>query len=142
MKRLPFVMLLVICSYTNADQFPADGEELLQGCKDILVIKKHDCGTGKCKDHEDEAIRSLATFSFVRGFLSGVRTSQAVGDSPRLVDLPEKGVDANELIEPLVEFLEKNPELREDHITIALYYFLMKRYPAESNRKGPANKTN
>ena len=107
------------------------GEELLAGAKMWAKIMAHKCADGDCKHFSiQECTRGVAAFDYLKGYVYGFRVAQAATER-EVFDFPKEGLDCQTLIDPLIEFLEKDGEAQSKHASIALFLFLKSRIPAK-----------
>jgi hypothetical protein len=118
----------------SMDKSSSPGDQLVKGLKLVLTMKKHDCKNGDCNHYTlNDGLIAMQAASYVHGFIQGVRARQIAEDAPKVVNFPEGGFDSDELIQPLIEFLEKNPALRQQDNSISVYIFLKRWY--DKNKK-------
>ncbi len=136
MKTIILSLFLLFGGITIAsavpDQYPSTGDEMLAGAKMWSKIMAHKCTDGDCKHFSiQDCTRGVAAFDYLKGYVYGFRIAQAATVREALV-FPKEGLDCQTLIEPLIDFLEKNPEARAKHISIGLFIFLKSRFPAKA----------
>jgi len=133
MKKIYLAIILFLSGavgcFAVADQFPSTGDEMLTGAKIWKKMMDHKCSDGDCAHYTlQDAVKATAAFDYVKGYVYGIRITQAA-TKKRAFIFPPDGLDCTTLMEPLIEFLEKNPEAKAKHISIGLYLFLKTRLP-------------
>ena len=118
------------------------GDALLEGLKLTLEMEGHDCKNGDCSHYTlQDGINAMGAYAYVHGLIAGIRVLQIDIDGPRKVDFPMEGVDTRKLIKPLVDYLEKNPQLRTEDNSLTVYLFL-KHYFSKTIQQKDAELTN
>jgi hypothetical protein len=133
MKKIYITLIAFFVSaggcFAVADQFPSTGDEMLAGAKIWKAMTDHKCSDAVCSHYPvQEAVKATAVFNYLKGYVYGIRITQAA-TKKRAFIFPPDGLDCTTLMEPLVEFLEKNPEARAKPISIGLYLFIKTRLP-------------
>ena len=129
MKTIVAVFLFSACMTLSAHA--QTGGDILKGCKMLQQIEAHDCKDGNCAHFKkNEVLRAIGSYQFFVGYVLGVRTSQAAGQSARMVDFPAD-FDPHALVAPLISYLESDPKAQAQHASIGVYTFLLKTYPGK-----------
>jgi hypothetical protein len=133
MKKIYITLIAFFVSavgcFAGADQFPSTGDEMLAGAKMWKVMTDHKCSDAVCSHFTlQDAVKATAVFDYLKGYVYGIRITQAA-TKKRAFIFPPDGLDCTTQMEPLIEFLEKNPEAKAKPVSIGLYLFLKTRLP-------------
>ena len=133
MKRISLAIILFLGStigcFAVADQYPSTGDEMLDGARIYKKMMAHKCSDGDCKHYTlQDAVKATGAFDYLKGYVYGMRITQAATKKEAFI-FPKEGLDCTTLMNPLIDFLEKNPEARAKHISIGLYLFLKTQLP-------------
>jgi hypothetical protein len=129
--RLLIILALLTVGFVSRLEAQSGGD-VLKGCKKLLEIEAHDCKEADCAHFKKgEVLQAIGSYQYFSGFVLGVRTSQAVGQGPRMVDFPEAGFDPHNLITPLIAYFESAPKVQTQHASVGIYAFLLKTYPTK-----------
>jgi hypothetical protein len=130
MRLLILLALVSVCYVSRLEA--QSGGDVLKGCRKLLEIEAHDCKDANCAHFKkNEVLQAIGSYQYFSGFVLGVRTSQAIGQGPRVVDFPEDGFDPHTLITPLIAYLESAPKVQTQHASVGIYAFLLKTYPSK-----------
>jgi hypothetical protein len=122
-------MLSVCLGHSKAETYPSTTAELTTGLKYWVRVMGHKCSDKNCAHFTvADTTQSMVSFGYFKGYIEGFRVSQVATDR-KVIWFPEDGVNADVLVRPFIEFLEKEAQPQDQLLPVAVYNFLKKRYP-------------
>lgn len=126
------VLLTLLClgsSLFASAQDASNAEGLLHGLKTWKKIAEHKCTDTNCKDFSwEESAVGAVSFSYIKGYIMAFRVAQ-IATGREAIRIPDEGIEAETLIDPLIAFLDKNEKARSSDPYLALFLFIKDRYP-------------
>jgi hypothetical protein len=129
------IISIFIGQFSYAESKTNPNEVIIEGLRLAHFTMKHKCTDKSCNHFSQlDSQKAMQSFGYLKGYVHGIRTQQAVGHAKRVINFPQEGVDVPRLVKPFLDFIESKQKYKEDDISISLYIFLVKHFPYKKTK--------